>query len=495
VEHTYRHKPLRGVHRCGCWIVSPDHRYHLPVTSGAASLHQRMQELPSNTPPSMVGSQVNGVLHRKSIPRSRTKWRSICIPYNYSIHLCHKIGQSTFLHRTQSPLHLRHIGRLQLQRSHAAQDKRRIDRRNRGNILRASGSNEERHPLTLLRPSRTLLLPALSETGHNTFAVPCIRNARLRPMKFPGKPRHPHSTIGPSVGTLALLIPLAIGCASPGNPRPPTLNLPQVVTDLTAQRIGNQVQLHWTTPSRTTDRLDIVGNLTAEVCRQTNPSSVGTCVTVQHLSVHPGPSQTIDPLPQLLTADPAVLVAYRIQIFNVAGRSADPSGQAFAAAGAAPPTIAQLRATPTKDGALIEWLRQTSATPIASTVELDRVPSVPPLLKRPRLNLPRNSPCSSQRRSHPKFTCRPAKTSPTPEAHSTALLKRVRPTRTLPSVSVPSNSVAIPWSCAVPSRPPSRCSSAIPFRLRLPRAWPLCRAAQPQPTALSISRGRRSTWD
>jgi len=194
-------------------------------------------------------------------------------------------------------------------------------------------------------------------------------------MKFPGKPRHPHSTIGPSVGTLALLIPLAIGCASPGNPRPPTLNLPQVVTDLTAQRIGNQVQLHWTTPSRTTDRLDIVGNLTAEVCRQTNPSSVGTCVTVQHLSVHPGPSQTIDPLPQLLTADPAVLVAYRIQIFNVAGRSADPSGQAFAAAGAAPPTIAQLRATPTKDGALIEWLRQTSATPIASTVELDRVPS------------------------------------------------------------------------------------------------------------------------
>ncbi|HMF64513.1 MAG TPA: hypothetical protein VK608_10535 [Edaphobacter sp.] len=156
------------------------------------------------------------------------------------------------------------------------------------------------------------------------------------------------------------------------------------MTDLTAQRIGNQVQLHWTTPSRTTDRLDIVGNLTAEVCRQTNPSSVGTCATVQHLSVHPGPSQTIDPLPQLLTADPAVLVAYRIQIFNVAGRSAGPSGQAFAAAGAAPPTIAQLRATPTRDGALIEWLRQTSATPIASTVELDRVPfSASPSQKAP----------------------------------------------------------------------------------------------------------------
>jgi hypothetical protein len=196
-------------------------------------------------------------------------------------------------------------------------------------------------------------------------------------MKFPGKPRYPHSAIGPSTGALALLIPLAIGCASPGNPGPPTLNLSQVVTDLTAQRIGNQVQLHWTTPARTTDHLDIAGNLTAEVCRQTNPtsSSIGACVAVQHLPVHPGPSQTIDPLPQLLTADPAVLVAYRIQIFNVAGRSAGLSAQAFTASGVAPPTVAQLRATPTRDGAVIEWLRQTSATPIASTVEIDRVPS------------------------------------------------------------------------------------------------------------------------
>ncbi|MCU1222042.1 MAG: hypothetical protein JWQ42_135 [Edaphobacter sp.] len=199
-------------------------------------------------------------------------------------------------------------------------------------------------------------------------------------MKFPGKPRHPHPVTGLGTGALALLIPLAVGCASPGNPRPPTLNLSEVVTDLTAERIGSQVQLHWTTPSRTTDRLDVVGNLTAEVCRQINPtsSSAGAWVTVQRLSVHPGPTQTIDPLPQLLTADPAALVAYRIQIFNVAGRSAGPSGQAFAAAGTAPPTIAQLRATATKDGAVIEWLRQTSATPVASTVELDRVISSAP---------------------------------------------------------------------------------------------------------------------
>ena len=180
---------------------------------------------------------------------------------------------------------------------------------------------------------------------------------------------------------MTLLIPIAIGCASPGNPRPPTLNLAEVVTDLTAQRIGNQVQLHWTTPSRTTDGRNLKGPLTAEFCRQTTPAAA--CTPVHRLPIQPGPTQAIDPLPSALTSDPPTLLAYRVTIFNTSGRTAGPSHQAFAAAGAAPPPVLQLRATATSDGAMIEWLRQTSATPIASQVELDRAPSSPRPQKTP----------------------------------------------------------------------------------------------------------------
>src|SRR5277367_6498851 len=64
-----------------------------------------------------------------------------------------------------------------------------------------------------------------------------------------------------------LAISGAAGCASPGPPQPPSLKLPEMVKDLTAQRVGDVVRLHWTTPSTTTDNIDIKGPMTADVCR------------------------------------------------------------------------------------------------------------------------------------------------------------------------------------------------------------------------------------
>jgi hypothetical protein len=198
-------------------------------------------------------------------------------------------------------------------------------------------------------------------------------------MKFPQNQRHAHQlsqhTRWFSAGLSALLF-LTIGCASPGNPRPPSLNLPELVTDLTAQRIGDQVELHWTTPSRTTDGIDIKGSLTAELCRQTNftSSPATSCARVQRIGVKPGASHTIDTLPPTLTVDPAALIAYRIQIFNAAGRSAALSSPAFTAAGAAPPPVQHLHATATRDGAIIEWQHESTT----SHVELDRILASPP---------------------------------------------------------------------------------------------------------------------
>ena len=175
---------------------------------------------------------------------------------------------------------------------------------------------------------------------------------------------------------LTLLAPLLISCASPGPPRPPSLHLPDVPTDLTAQRVGSSVLLQWTTPSRTTDGFTAPSPLTAEICREPNPSTAPTkqtstnsaCPVVLRFAVTPGPSTTADPLPAPFTADPATLLAYRIRILNPEGRSAGLSKPALAAAGTAPSSVTGLHSTATRNGILLEW--QPIAAP--SFVELDR---------------------------------------------------------------------------------------------------------------------------
>jgi hypothetical protein len=179
----------------------------------------------------------------------------------------------------------------------------------------------------------------------------------------------------PAVGA-AVLITFAAGCASPGPPRPPSLNLPEVVKDLTAERVGDVVHIHWTTPEMTTDRIGIKGAMTAEICRitVTEPApKTPACTLITRLPAQPGPTHAADELPPALTVDPPALLAYRVQVFNVHGHSAGLSPEAFAASGAAPPPVEQLRATPTPDGAMLEWQQKSTS----ATVELDRLPVGP----------------------------------------------------------------------------------------------------------------------
>jgi hypothetical protein len=191
-------------------------------------------------------------------------------------------------------------------------------------------------------------------------------------MKFSLIPCHLHSHRWLPAAAAALLIACATGCASPGPPRPPSLDLPEIVKDLTAERVSNEVRLRWTTPEMTTDRMAIKGPITAEICRIAIQTSQ-VCTPVTRLPVQPGPSHAADTLPLALTVDPASLLAYRVQILNAHGHSAGPSPEAFAAAGAAPPPVEQLRAAPSPDGAMLEW-QQNSTT---AAVELDRLPVGP----------------------------------------------------------------------------------------------------------------------
>jgi hypothetical protein len=182
-------------------------------------------------------------------------------------------------------------------------------------------------------------------------------------MEFLGKPLQ--SNVSRSL-VAALLLAVISGCASPGPARPPSLHLPRVVTDLSAARTGDNVTLHWTTPDETTDGLKIQIPITAEICREVSSS---LCTSIKRPTVHPGPTEASETLPLPLTTGPTTLLTYRIRLLNVNGHSAGLSAPAFAAAGAAPPPVQGLHATPIREGAMLEWQTQ----PTQSTIELDRI--------------------------------------------------------------------------------------------------------------------------
>lgn len=194
---------------------------------------------------------------------------------------------------------------------------------------------------------------------------------------------------------LALLAASLSGCASPGPARPPSLYLPLLVADVTAARTGNDVILHWTTPEKTTDGLKVQPPMTAEICRELS-TSPATCTPIAHLPVHPGPSEASDALPGNLTAGPAALLTYRVKILNANGHSAGLSTPAFAAAGTVSPPVAQLKVTPVRNGAMIEWQPQ----PAPSFIDLDRTLVQTTTPKKPSTKHPRQLTASTPTEVH-----------------------------------------------------------------------------------------------
>jgi hypothetical protein len=212
----------------------------------------------------------------------------------------------------------------------------------------------------------------------------------------------------------ALQIVVAAGCASPGPPHPPSLNLPEAVKDLTVERVGDQVTLHWTTPEKTTDHVAIKGPMTAEICRilvaPVPPPQV--CTAVKKLPVQSGATQASDTLPQSLTSDPPALLAYRVQIFNASDRSAGLSVKAFAVAGAPPPPVEQLQATPSRDGVLLKWQQKDTT----AVVQLKRLLLAPDgTVAQPPPSKKAASPSASKSASKPTTKIRKPSASPKPQ--------------------------------------------------------------------------------
>ncbi len=164
---------------------------------------------------------------------------------------------------------------------------------------------------------------------------------------------------------------MALGCASPGRPKAPSLEIPQVVTDLSAERVGGGVHLRWTTPGTTTDNLPLPRSVVAVLCRRAAAKSgVRGCLATRFGGCRSSrglPMWTMC-LPASLSSGPAELLGYRVEILNGAGRSAGRSEEVFAAGGAAPGPVERFAGTARRRGVRLEWMAEAGE----GWVELER---------------------------------------------------------------------------------------------------------------------------
>ncbi len=177
------------------------------------------------------------------------------------------------------------------------------------------------------------------------------------------------------VGLLAGVLPAAVtGCGAPAAPLPPTLNLPLPVRDLAAKRVGNTVQISFTVPQKTTDKLPVRGSMTAQLCRAVDS---GPCSPAGSLAIpERQPTASMDDaLPPDLTQGPPRLLTYRLTLENRAAKAAEPSNPAYSAAGAAPPPVAGLSVTPRRPGIVLSW--QPAQAPATLRVERTRTSAAP----------------------------------------------------------------------------------------------------------------------
>jgi hypothetical protein len=188
-----------------------------------------------------------------------------------------------------------------------------------------------------------------------------------------------------SVSIAALLFVL-VGCGMEAAPQPPSLNLPKTISNLTANRTGNQVHLAWTTPRENTDHLKLKGSVPLRLCR-TQQAADSPCETIATISAVPDkPATYTDVLPPSVTSGPVRPITYRIFGMNKRGRTAGPSNIAAVLAGQAPPEVRDLSAQVVARGVVLHWQPVPNLPPDTS-IQIDRTlvtPAVAPMPAKPK---------------------------------------------------------------------------------------------------------------
>jgi hypothetical protein len=164
----------------------------------------------------------------------------------------------------------------------------------------------------------------------------------------------------------AALILTAAGCATPGAPQPPSLQLPRPVQSLSGERKGTRVVLTWTQPTETTDKQNIRHGGVTRICRAIGEFPMAQCrEVVKEL----GPTEmTSQPAasgqkPKVVYEDvlsPQAMrsqqyASYAVEVFNPRGNSAGLSNQVRIPLS---PTLAppnDLRVEVTANGPVLYW--------------------------------------------------------------------------------------------------------------------------------------------
>jgi hypothetical protein len=171
-------------------------------------------------------------------------------------------------------------------------------------------------------------------------------------------------------GTAAL-----VSCGVPGIPKPPSLDLPQPITDLRAIRKGDNVHVDWTVPTETTDRLTVRQLGPTRICRSLD-AAISECANPVGEVPAPqlpgtGPRQTksaktsatmpanyIDRLPQTLPVEnSSARIFYAVSVLNSKGRTAGISNVVSVPAVPALPPPSDFRAQVTAEGVILSWTK------------------------------------------------------------------------------------------------------------------------------------------
>lgn len=162
-----------------------------------------------------------------------------------------------------------------------------------------------------------------------------------------------------------------VGCALAGNPQPPTLWMPEPVRDLSAQRVGNEVRLHWTMPKNTTDKVALQGDQRAHFCwtrgaalgpegkappRPVPSAGLPGCRAAGDAMFPPNrPADFTTQMPADLTGGPPQMVSYFVELQNRSGKTAGPSNPAYVATGSAPAAVEGFTAHTQPKGVVLDW--------------------------------------------------------------------------------------------------------------------------------------------
>ena len=161
-----------------------------------------------------------------------------------------------------------------------------------------------------------------------------------------------------------LLAALLAGCASPGVPLPPSLELARPVNDLRAARKGDKVRLTWTIPTQTTDHQNLRHGGVVEVCRTVGSTIRGCGSPVARIPFLPpsrGPNTNqnqasyTDQLGPGEQSSPTAEFVYAVNILNPYNRSAGLSNQIQVPAATTLPSPGEFHAQLTPEGVQLAW--------------------------------------------------------------------------------------------------------------------------------------------